>query len=120
MASPVTIPDFGGLHDPFMKRDWSCKAIHEFIVGHLYAHWTYDQAVSYFQWVYKDLLEVTSEELQRVWLVTIPQLPHIEYWMNNKSIDSPEVKQTLATMKVEWNMWRDLGEEGIMKELGEE
>ena len=115
----VPIPDFGDLYDPSTGRLWLNKAIHELVVGHLYAVWTDDQGISYLQWVYKDLHEITSDELEAVWVNSISNLPHVEFW-ESKSIDSPEVTQTLAAMKVEWNMWRDLGEEGIFKELGVE
>ena len=100
-------------------RSWSAKPTNELNVGYLFASLTHDQIVTYLQWVYKELHDVTSEEVQRLWFCVIPNSANFYFW-KLKSIDSDEVKETLAAMKVEWNMWRDLGEEGIMKELGEE
>lgn len=127
MASPalsspdsfVEVPDFGPLADSFRLRIWPGLVINEFIVGCLHAERTYDQIISYFQWVYKDLLEITSHEVETMWLSVIPGSPHMEYW-RAKPKDSAEVKYVLGAMKREWNMWRDLGAEGVMKELGEE
>lgn len=126
MASPAPstdsfpeIPDFGPLADDFRLRFWPGLVINEFIVGCLHAERTLDQIISYFQWVYKDLHEVTFHEVETIWLCVIPGSLHYQYWMT-KAKDSAEVKYVLGAMKVQWNMWRDLGEEGIMKELGEE
>ena len=120
MATPtsVTIPNYGELHDP-LGRSWPNKAIHECIVGRLFADLTYDQIVTYLQWVHKPFLDVTSQEVQTFWDGVLPRSRHFRFW-EPKSINSAEVKQTLEAMKVEWNMWRDLGDENVQKELGEE
>lgn len=106
MASPtasptfVPIPDFGNLYDPTTGRFWPCKAINEFIVGHLYGAWTYDHTVEYLQWVYHDLLNVTVHEVQHLWRDVIPGSPHFQYW-RSKYTFTPEVQQTLATIKID-------------------
>lgn len=105
-TSPITIPDFGNLYDPTTGRFWPFKAINEFIVGHLYSGWTFEHTVEYLQWVYHDFLHVTVHDVQHLWRDIIPASPHFQYWRSQNTF-TPEVQQTLATIKIEWNMWRD-------------
>ena len=122
MAAPlvfVDLPDNSEARNLLGRRGPS-KVVNEFIVGHIYAHLTYDQMATYMRWVYKDFDDITPARVQALWEGgRMANTLHFLYW-NSKTIDSPEVRQTLDTMKREWNMWRDLGLEGIMKELGEE
>lgn len=103
----------------FLGRRGPSKVINEFIVGHLYGGLTYEQLVSYMHWVYHDFADVTYQNVLGLWSGRVQNTIHFQYWVA-KDINSPEVRQTLHTMKLEWNMWRDLGIEGIMKDLGEE
>ncbi|MCJ1267178.1 hypothetical protein MMC22_007063 [Lobaria immixta] len=112
MASPtippppfLKIPDFD-LYDASMQRYWPCKAINEFIVGRLFAAWTDDHAVEYLRWVYHDFLNVTLDDVQHMWRSVILSSPHYQIW-RARNVSTPEVIQTLDTIKIEWNMWRD-------------